>query len=280
MPLKNSKATGSIQSILVGSVIPPGTITPFAGTNVPDGWFLCNGAPVSRETYSALFSSIGTFHGNGDGSTTFNLPDYQGQFLRGKVNFQSIYYENEENYPTSPHINNSVLFVPNHGINRTGFKIIFDGEFYGYPSYTVAYVIIIDSDRIAIAATLNNALNGIRVDLTQPDPFGDFYAFTDIIQYEDPKATSRFRSAIGGVAGDNVGARQEDALQNITGSFDIDRAITSNVTGAFVGVNNGSICDGKGGTNFGNITFNAARVARADIETRPTNTLVNYIIKY
>ena len=46
-------------------------------------WFLCNGQAISRTTYSKLFSIIGTNYGAGDGSTTFNLPDYRGKFLRG-----------------------------------------------------------------------------------------------------------------------------------------------------------------------------------------------------
>lgn len=46
-------------------------------------WFLCNGQAISRTTYATLFSIIGTNYGHGDGSTTFNLPDYRGKFLRG-----------------------------------------------------------------------------------------------------------------------------------------------------------------------------------------------------
>jgi len=43
----------------------------------------CNGAAVSRTTYAALFAVIGTIHGAGDGSTTFNLPELRGEFIRG-----------------------------------------------------------------------------------------------------------------------------------------------------------------------------------------------------
>lgn len=48
-----------------------------------DNWFLCNGQAVSRTAYAKLFELIGTNFGSGDGSTTFNLPDYRGKFLRG-----------------------------------------------------------------------------------------------------------------------------------------------------------------------------------------------------
>jgi len=49
----------------------------------PDGFLKANGAEVSRSTYSDLFSAIGTTFGAGDGSTTFDLPDLRGEFLRG-----------------------------------------------------------------------------------------------------------------------------------------------------------------------------------------------------
>jgi len=52
---------------------------------LPTGFLLCNGASVSRTTYAALFNVIGTAFGTASG-TTFNLPDFQGRFLRGRDN--------------------------------------------------------------------------------------------------------------------------------------------------------------------------------------------------
>jgi microcystin-dependent protein len=83
MPLKNGKTTAALQNILVGSVIPAGTIAPFGGGTVPAGWLLCDGSTVNRTTFANLFLAVGTLHGQGDGSTTFHLPDYRGRFLRG-----------------------------------------------------------------------------------------------------------------------------------------------------------------------------------------------------
>ena len=60
-----------------------GQVVYFAMTSAPVGWLKANGAAVSRETYAALFAAIGTSFGVGDGSTTFNLPDLRGSFLRG-----------------------------------------------------------------------------------------------------------------------------------------------------------------------------------------------------
>lgn len=57
--------------------------------SVPDGWLLCNGAAVSRSTYAALFAVIGTKHGSGDGSTTFNLPNLANRFVEGTTSIGS-----------------------------------------------------------------------------------------------------------------------------------------------------------------------------------------------
>jgi microcystin-dependent protein len=55
----------------------------FAGNQVPNGYLECDGTAVSRDTYSELFSAIGTIFGAGDGSTTFNLPDLSGKIAIG-----------------------------------------------------------------------------------------------------------------------------------------------------------------------------------------------------
>ena len=62
---------------------PIGSILPFGGTTAPNGFFLCQGQALSRTDYKDLFDVIGTSFGIGDGSTTFNLPDLRGEFLRG-----------------------------------------------------------------------------------------------------------------------------------------------------------------------------------------------------
>lgn len=58
---------------------PVGGVMEFAGPIAPDGWLICDGSAISRETYNDLFNVIGTYYGDGDGSTTFNLPQYQGR---------------------------------------------------------------------------------------------------------------------------------------------------------------------------------------------------------
>lgn len=60
-----------------------GSIAVFGTGSAPQGWIKANGAAISRTAYAALFSMIGTTFGTGDGSTTFNVPDLRGEFIRG-----------------------------------------------------------------------------------------------------------------------------------------------------------------------------------------------------
>ena len=66
-----------------------GAVAFFPLSSAPIGWIKADGSAISRTTYSELFTVIGTDHGAGDGSTTFNVPDLRGEFLRcwddGKV---------------------------------------------------------------------------------------------------------------------------------------------------------------------------------------------------
>lgn len=65
------------------SFVPTGAVMAFAMNAAPTGWLAANGAAVSRTTYAALHAVIGTLYGVGDVSTTFNLPDLRGYFVRG-----------------------------------------------------------------------------------------------------------------------------------------------------------------------------------------------------
>ena len=67
------------------NLIPTGTIIALASNTDPSGYLLCNGGNVSRTTYSALFSVIGTLYGSGDGSSTFTLPNLNNKFIMGST---------------------------------------------------------------------------------------------------------------------------------------------------------------------------------------------------
>ena len=73
----------TVIGLTLGESITSGTIITFALTDCPSGWLKANGSDVSRSTYGDLFSAINTTYGVGDGSTTFTLPDFRGEFIRG-----------------------------------------------------------------------------------------------------------------------------------------------------------------------------------------------------
>ena len=63
--------------------VPSGSVFYFPANSLPSGFLKANGATISRTTYADLFAVIGTQYGAGDGSTTFQLPDLRGEFIRG-----------------------------------------------------------------------------------------------------------------------------------------------------------------------------------------------------
>ena len=74
--------SGNLSFQIVAGV-PSGSVFCMAVATVPSGYLECDGDEVSRTTFAALFAVIGTAYGTGNGSTTFNLPDLRGEFIRG-----------------------------------------------------------------------------------------------------------------------------------------------------------------------------------------------------
>ena len=76
-------AASKLSTAAQQALLPAGAVMPFAMNSTPSGWLVANGDAVSRSNYATLFAAISTTHGAGDGSTTFNLPDLRGIFVRG-----------------------------------------------------------------------------------------------------------------------------------------------------------------------------------------------------
>lgn len=74
------------RSSFVPSAFPVGAVIDYGGTSAPALWLLCYGQAVSRTTYPALFTVLGTSFGPGDSVTTFNVPDFRGRVSAGKDN--------------------------------------------------------------------------------------------------------------------------------------------------------------------------------------------------
>jgi microcystin-dependent protein len=78
-----SDGSGNLSFAALPQAVPTGSVHMMATTTVPSGYLKCNGAAVSRTTYADLFAIVGTAHGAGNGSSTFNVPDLRGEFVRG-----------------------------------------------------------------------------------------------------------------------------------------------------------------------------------------------------
>jgi phage-related tail fiber protein len=72
-----------VDSRTSGDNMPIGAVIPFSSSAVPDSWLFANGQAVSREEYAELFALLGSPVASGNGSTTFNVPDLRGEFIRG-----------------------------------------------------------------------------------------------------------------------------------------------------------------------------------------------------
>jgi microcystin-dependent protein len=77
-------ATTAFVTTAVANTSITGQILMWPTASAPSGYLNCDGSAVSRTTYSALYAVVGTTFGTGDGSTTFNLPNYQDRMPIGK----------------------------------------------------------------------------------------------------------------------------------------------------------------------------------------------------
>ena len=110
--------------------LPVGTMIPYGSAETPDNWLSCNGQAVSRTTYSHLFKVIGTSYGEGDGSTTFNLPDKRGRVSVGYDPAQTMFNKVGAKVGSNTHTL-TVNEMPRHNhIWYLGASN--DGQFYGY----------------------------------------------------------------------------------------------------------------------------------------------------
>lgn len=99
-----SDGSGNLSFTALPQAVPTGSVHMMATTTAPSGYLKCNGTAISRTTYAALFAIIGTTHGAGDGSSTFNVPDLRGEFVRGWDDSRGV--DSGRNFGTSQGDNN------------------------------------------------------------------------------------------------------------------------------------------------------------------------------
>ena len=109
-----SDGSGNLSFTALPQAVPTGSVHMMATTTAPSGYLKCNGTAISRTTYAALFAIIGTTHGAGDGSSTFNVPDLRGEFVRGWDDSRGV--DSGRNFGTSQSDNNK---QHNHSASST-----------------------------------------------------------------------------------------------------------------------------------------------------------------
>ena len=83
MEYKDRILSDRMDNLEANALVPAGTVISFSGATAPTGYLECNGSAISRTTYASLFSAISTVYGVGNGTTTFNIPELRGEFIRG-----------------------------------------------------------------------------------------------------------------------------------------------------------------------------------------------------
>lgn len=98
-----------------------GSVYLFAGSTAPQGFLLCDGSAVSRDTYATLYAVIGDTYGAGDGSTTFNLPDLTGRVVLGTSSTYTLASTGgEETHAlTTSEMPSHAHTIPAHGHSHT-----------------------------------------------------------------------------------------------------------------------------------------------------------------
>jgi microcystin-dependent protein len=164
--LSYDASAAAAKKIGLDTLLPAGIVMDYAGSSVPTGWLECDGAAVSRATYPALFTAIGTTWGAGDGSTTFNLPPSAGRSRIGRGTGTVVASGVDADVDI---VNNGFVVSANDTKWITGMSFVFtlaSGTITGLTSGNTYYAIRSSSTLVKIASSLANAQSESNIDLT------------------------------------------------------------------------------------------------------------------
>lgn len=153
------------QLATVNSVI-TGTIQMWPTTSAPSGYLLCDGTAVSRTTYAALFAIVGTAFGIGDGSSTFNLPNYSDRLPIGKGTIASSIGSTggskDAIVVSHNHTATTSISDPghSHGVSDPGHSHSIGGTYQAYGSPNISAVLTAISSQNTGGATTGISING------------------------------------------------------------------------------------------------------------------------
>jgi microcystin-dependent protein len=198
----------------------------FANATAPQGWFVCDGSAKSRTTYVDLFNAISTVYGTGDGATTFNLPDFRGQFLRswsGATSTVAIFNGTINNAASTP-ATGTVLTVTTQptgklliGQTLSGTNVTANTKIIAQVSGTAGGIGVYTVDQSSLAsvttitATVPDA--GRAIGSNQDDLFKSHIHTGNLYYYDGISPINQFR---GSYASDSRGT----VPTNATGGFE------------------------------------------------------------
>jgi microcystin-dependent protein len=258
-----------IATAAAAQLMPPGGVIAYGGATAPAGWLLCDGSVVSRNTYPALFIALGgtsSPYGLGDGSTTFNLPDYRGMFLRGVASIPSVTITAVDTAASG-----ETVTVTGHPYRRNGVPVRLTGSLpTPLQANTTYFTIVVDANKLAFAATEANAIASTpsKIDITGTTINGA------VVQAIDPDSAIR-RNPVGNALASGVGSYQSDLLGSHNHTLTIPgttQGLANAGSSTFSGSNSWT-APGMSSTPTP-LSFSGGN------ETRPQNIYVNYIIKY
>jgi len=143
-----------------------GAIQMWPTTSAPTGYLLCDGTAVSRTTYAALFAVVGITFGVGDGSSTFNLPNYSDRFPIGKGTIASSIGSTggskDAIVVSHNHTASTSISDPghSHGVSDPGHSHSIGGTYQAYGSPNISAVLTAISSQNTGGATTGISIAG------------------------------------------------------------------------------------------------------------------------
>jgi microcystin-dependent protein len=153
-------------------LVPPGSVSAFAGISVPGGWLYCDGSAIDRTIYADLFAAIGTTFGAGDGETTFNIPNLRGRNIIGLNSSETDFDVLGETGGAKRHTltiaelpaHNHGVIDPGHahGVTDPGHAHDYQAQF-GYQSVNTLTTQADAADDVEYGGTTNTNTTGVTV---------------------------------------------------------------------------------------------------------------------
>lgn len=239
----------------LGAAVPVGTLLMWPANNPPSGYLICDGRAVSRSTYANLFNVIGTIYGAGNGTSTFNLPDFRDYFPRGKSDGRDIGSKQQDDLKSHTHgATSSSAGEHNHSAS-TGSS--------GSHSHSAS---------TGNAGSHTHTRGSMNI-------VGDFRGGS---RTGFSGGSGVFRTDSGGTSTRSASSTQSeskrvtfDASRNWTGSTSSSGSHSHSVSVSSAGAHTHSVSVGNAGAHTHSISVSNT----GGSETRPKNIAVNFIIK-